>query len=142
MTRDEFKQLRARRRSRYGIGRTRCTDAAYPEINGQIFDSREELAYAKLLVCMERTGQITQLVIKPVVDLTAGITWRVDFSYLWTPESAPIYDEYKGIETEPYKLKKKLWSVYGPGLLRIVKSRDGGRTFKAVEVIAPVVKDD
>lgn len=74
-----------------------------------------------MLKTMETNGQIKDLRSQHKVLLSdAEIGYKVDFSYE-DSEGNRIWVEAKGAETEPWRLKKKLWRVYGPGPLLIYK---------------------
>lgn len=107
--------------------------------NGRLYDSRAERDYGLELRAREAAGEIANVEEQPVVPLVAGITYRPDFA--WTvrglPDGERIFADVKGIETEVFRLKAKLWVVFGPGSLLIVK-RDGRRgVFKIVRTILP-----
>lgn len=88
-------------------------------ING--FDSKLEQAVFFYLEFLEKKGEISDIRKQDTVYLTkAKISWRVDFSAL-DKNGKRFYVEAKGLETIDYKLKKKLWEVYGPGRLEIWK---------------------
>lgn len=82
----------------------------------------------------ERAGHIAELRHQHQVRYTeADITWRLDFSFM--RHGVQWYGEAKGFATEDYKLKKKLWRVYGLGPLEIWEG-DAQRP-RLVETIFP-----
>lgn len=101
-------------------------------LDGYTFDSQAELSRYLELKVMERNGDISDLKVHPVFVLLApftyhekgvrGITYEADFSY-WehfkTAEDArshgatalniEVSEDVKGVETEAFKLKAKLF---------------------------------
>lgn len=102
---------------------------------GHWFDSKSEKALHTLLSLRERAGEISALSHHPgTVHLTeAKIGYRPDFSFIENGET--IYAEMKGFETEPWRIKKKLWTYYGPGRLQIWKQGSGGPIL--VDTVSP-----
>jgi hypothetical protein len=46
-----------------------------------------------------------------------------------------VWAEAKGFETDPWKIKRKLWQYYGPGKLEIYKG--SAKSFKLYETVIP-----
>lgn len=84
------------------------------------FDSKLENAVHEILKLRVLAGEFVEIIKQPRVDLVCGIKWRVDFQCV-KPDGESIFVEAKGFETEPYRLKKKLWNGFGPGVLEIWK---------------------
>jgi hypothetical protein len=102
-----------RGRSKYGAVRT---------ANG--FPSKLEEAVYNLLLLRERSGEIKDIKRQQTVVLQQGgkdvrIAWKVDFSF--EKNGATHYCEAKGIETNDYVLKLKLWRKNPPAQLEIWK---------------------
>ena len=84
------------------------------------YDSKAEHDYGEyILRPMEKAGEISNLKKQDSVELIPGINWKVDFSY--EVDGVKVYEEYKGFETVDYKLKLKLWKLFGPATLKIIK---------------------
>ena len=105
---------------------------------GRWYDSKLEADYRRQLELMQRAGAIKDLIDQPQVYLTAAqVGYRPDFAYTDVSTGEKIFVECKGFETEGYRLKLKLWRVYGPGKLLIVKRRGKG----APEVMDIIIAD-
>lgn len=108
--------------------------------NGIRFDSMFECAVYKSLEAQQRAGEIRDLKVQQKVYFTeAKILIKADFSFIRrhtavlsvdhagrtintsTPKEAFTYAEAKGYETDTWKLKKRLYKVYGPAPLEIWK---------------------
>lgn len=84
---------------------------------------------------LERAGKIKELTRYPSVRLTkASIAYKPDWSYIDLKTGEKRYVDFKGVETDRFKMIKKLWAYYGPGVLEIVK----GKGFMVAEAIRPV----
>lgn len=85
---------------------------------------------------MVAKGELELLTCKPYIYLTrARIPMIPDFKAFDTELKEEVYFEAKGFETEKWILKRKLWTVYGPGRLRVFKG--SARSFRMVEEIIP-----
>ena len=116
-----------RRGSKYGARKTVTTD-------GITFDSKLESKRWEQLKLLEAAGMISQLDRQVKVKLTrANIGYIPDFVY--TENGRRISEDIKGFSTDVFLLKKRLWKVYGPGPLRILKSVKGA--IKTVEEVIP-----
>ena len=90
--------------------------------HGYSFDSRLESALYDLLLLREKAGEITELRVKPNVYLTnARILAIPDFWAIHATTGDSIYFEAKGIELPVWRIKRKLWIYYGPGILEVWK---------------------
>lgn len=101
------------------------------------FPSKLEKAVYDMLFSWEKLGLISDLKRQQTVVLQEGpkdqrITWRVDFSFL-NEKGERVFLEAKGIETQDYKIKKKLWKKNPPARLEIWKGNY--KKPKLVEVI-------
>lgn len=63
----------------------------------------------------------------------ARILYIADFK-VTLPDGSEMWVEAKGVELSSWKLKKKLWKFYGPGLLQIYKGHYS-RPFLAEELV-------
>ena len=84
------------------------------EIDGHIFPSKHEAARYCELVVLERTGEISNLLLHPSYDIShngANICKYVaDFEYL-TRGGKRVIEDAKGVRTPVYRLKKKMMKV-------------------------------
>lgn len=100
-----------KKRSKYG---NRITFA----VDGKKFHSAKECARYGELKLLERAGQITNLVLQPRFKLVANITYVADFQY--QEKGVLVVEDVKGVETQTFKIKKKLFKFCYPDLeLRI-----------------------
>ncbi len=107
------------------------------------FPSKLESALNDLLMLKERGGEISELKRQQTVVLQEGtkgragtrIAWKVDFSFIETLTGLTAYAEAKGIETNDYLLKLKLWRANPPAKLYIFKGTY--KRLKVTEVIEP-----
>lgn len=99
--------------SKYGNTRVKSHD-------GYSFDSKLESALYDYLKWLEADGEIRNIVVKPNVYITrARIHMIPDFRAYNVKLGADVYYEAKGYVTDVWKIKKKLWKFYGPGVLYI-----------------------
>lgn len=111
------------KRNKYGAKKIR--------FDGIVFDSMGEYQYYLYLKEIIKPGKME---IHPVTFLTrAKIKYISDF--LIDENGKKVYIDFKGIQTDAFKLKKRLWMHYGEGILRIVKKERNG--FKVIEEIDP-----
>ena len=114
--------------SKYGAKKADSTLA------GRRFDSKMERTRGEQLALMQRAGEISDLQFQVQTHLTrARIGYKVDFVY--QEQGKTVYEEAKGFETDVWRIKRRLWKWYGPGLLRVVKKGKGG--FVVAEEILP-----
>lgn len=91
------------------------------EADGRSFASKLERAVYELLKLRLAAGEITEIKCQVQVSLTkAGVIYRPDFQ-CFTAGGGSFYVEAKGVETPEYRLKRRLWTVYGPGILMVYK---------------------
>lgn len=84
------------------------------------FDSKLERSVYEHYWLLENTGAISDLVCQAEVRLTkAGIIYKPDFTFFDNERGMQIWGEAKGIETQAWRIKRKLWMYYGPGPLQI-----------------------
>lgn len=113
------------RRSKFGAKRT--------TIGARTFDSKGEAYRAGQLALLQRAGEISDLQHQVTFRLSdAEITYRADFTY--TEKGRMVAEDFKGVETERFRIIKKLWQHYGPCLLRITKRR-GTRVLTVQEIM-------
>jgi len=123
-----------KRRNKYGAKRAKSN-----HFKDRSFDSTAERDRANQLRMLEMAGEISDLICQPQISLSeAAIGYKPDFSYI--EDGRVIYEDVKGVETEGFHIKKRLWSKYGPGLLRVTKRK--GCKFVVTETIYPPVKTE
>lgn len=93
------------------------------EIDGIIFDSKHEAERYAELKLLERGRVITDLTLQPRFELQEGytspsgkrvrpITYIADFMY--TEDGKTVVEDAKGMKTDVYRLKKKIFEYkYG-----------------------------
>ena len=105
---------------------------------GHKFDSLLECAIFEMLAVWQETGEISDLKHHPgTIHLTqARIGFRPDFSWTNVKDGTTVWGEAKGKETDVYKIKKKLWAFYGPGILLVWTGKHSA--FKLTETLIPM----
>lgn len=97
-------------------------NAKKTKIGGEAFPSQLEASVWSLLKMAQKTGEIRGLKRYSTVHLTdAKISWKVDFEFYSAITGEKIWAEAKGAEQPDFRIKLKLWRVYGPGELQIWK---------------------
>lgn len=119
----------------------------------RLFDSKAEADFRDVLAAREKVGEICEIVEQPVINLDSEIKYKPDFSY-WELKLAdpqcfePLVDyektrqvwvDVKGVETDRFRLIKKLWRYHGPGPLEIVKRKGRNSPFLVTQSIMPIV---
>lgn len=103
-----------RNKNKFGAKRT--------ERAGYSFASRLEATVFDMLKNREKAGEIKDLKCQVQVYLTeARIIMKPDFSYENCSTGEIEYCEAKGAETDVWRLKRRLWLFYGPGLMHVWK---------------------
>lgn len=111
-------------------------NAVRVETDGRSFASKGERDCYEMLKLMEKAGEIEILQCQDHVHLTSErILYIPDFKIMDKRLNEIIWIEFKGFETDIWKIKKKLWRGYGPGRLRIYKGQ--GLKIRLVEEIIP-----
>lgn len=99
-------------------------------LDGIVFDSAMEATRYAELKLLERAGEITSLKLQPVFVLLEnykregvtirGIKYYADFSYM--EKGKCVVEDVKGMETDVFKLKRKLFEYHNPGIkLTLIK---------------------
>src|SRR5581483_3794123 len=91
--------------------------------SGYTFDSKGEAECFQFLQQLEKQGRIADLRHQYQVDLVASIRYKADYYFRDLEIGEEVWGEYKGFETPEWRLKLKLWKVFGPGRLRIFRGR-------------------
>ena len=91
------------------------------EVDGITFDSRAEADRYCELKMLQAAGKVDGFGIQPSFVLAAGARYRPDFivcagGHVWV-------EDVKGVETQTFKLKRRLWERRYPWMeLRVIKS--------------------
>ena len=88
-------------------------------IDNILFDSKKEARRYKELKLMEKAGLITNLVLQPKFELQESfkyenktyrkIEYIADFSYVRTDDIVFVVEDVKGVKTDVYRLKEKMF---------------------------------
>lgn len=101
---------------------------------GHWFDSKLEQAVFYMLTLRERAGEIRNLKHHAggVFLSAARIELRPDFTWEIGDPMFPIQEwgEAKGLETDAYRIKRRLWKAYGPGPLYVWVGKSSAITLK------------
>lgn len=110
--------------------------------SGYSFASKLERSVFDLLCLMEKAGEIQNIKCQDHVYLTeARIIMIPDFKVFDLTLEQNIWIEAKGYESDIWRIKRRLWKVYGPGRLRVYKAK-GKALFMSEELYprAPIIK--
>lgn len=97
-------------------------------IDGHRFDSKREARRYEELKALEAAGKIAQLELQPRFELQAGfryhgeairkIEYVADFRYLDYERGGLVVEDVKGMRTDVYRLKRKLFlAKYGDAVI-------------------------
>ena len=97
-------------------------------LDGHRFDSRREARRYEELKALEAAGKIAQLELQPRFELQAGFRYRgeavrkieyvADFKYLDYERGGIVVEDVKGMRTDVYRLKRKLFlAKYGDSVI-------------------------
>lgn len=104
--------------------------------DGRSFASKLEAALYDQLKLRELAKDIKDIKCQVRVELTeARILMIPDFSFFCNRINEVVYAESKGFETSDYRIKRKLWTVYGPGRLEVYKG--SAKKLILMETIVP-----
>lgn len=108
--------------------------------SGRSYDSTAERDRAEQLLLLQRGRAIRDLVEQPRLHLACGVHYKPDFAYreVGGPR-VTTYEDVKGVETERFRIVKRLWAAFGPGPLHILKRHGRSAAFLVVEIITPDV---
>lgn len=108
-------------------------------INGKSFPSQLEANLYATLLRLEEKKEIKDLQLQDSVLLVDAkkpinrIRCKIDFKATHCVSDMPVWFEAKGIETDRWRLVKKLWRAFGPGRLEVWKG--SGKSLFLAEVI-------
>jgi len=89
---------------------------------GRVFDSKREMQYAQEFEGLKKAGELLVLEYQPVVILTPKpnlIKYIPDFRVIWRNGNEE-YIDVKGVETDVFKIKKKLFAHFHPDKLLVI----------------------
>lgn len=102
---------------------------------GYSFGSKLEAAVYNMLYLLQRAGVIKVIQVQDTVLLSdANIIYKPDFK-ITKPDGSFYWVEAKGFKTPVWAIKKRLWAVYGPGLLEIYEGNH--KSPQLIETIKP-----
>jgi hypothetical protein len=108
---EELKKLKKGKKHKFNAKRV--------EKAGVWFDSKAESRHHDEMLIRERAGEIRIEKIHDRVHLTADVHLVADFRVWDFSLNQQVWEEYKGVPSKEWQIKKKLWRVHGPGLLRV-----------------------
>jgi hypothetical protein len=128
------KLVEAKRAHKFNANETffcRACDLSWTVLGGPIcamcgektirFASERECERYRELLFLERYDKIWRLKRQPKFTFPMGFSYIGDFEY-FLPEGQLVVEDVKGVETEPFRLKKKCMEYFFPNVeLRIVK---------------------
>ena len=92
------------------------------EVDGITFDSRAEANRYCELKMLQAAGKISGFDIQPSFVLDVGVRYRPDFIVCGN-DGVVWVEDVKGVETQAFRLKRKLWEQRYPWMeLRVIKS--------------------
>ena len=98
-------------------------------IDGLRFSSKAEAARYSELKLLQAANQVRWFIRQPRFDLGNGIVYVADFLVVWEANERsfePVHvtvEDVKGVETDVFKLKKKLFEAKFGALTLITKRR-------------------
>ena len=98
-------------------------------IDGLRFSSKAEAARYSELKLLQATNQVRWFIRQPRFDLGNGIVYVADFLVVWNADETTFSDtrvtveDVKGVETDVFKLKRKLFEAQYGELTLITKRR-------------------
>ena len=133
----KMKTTRYRQGNKYNAQKTKGFTS------GRMYDSKAERDRAEFLKVDETEGRISAFSEQPKVTLTKFHTYKPDYVYL--ENDRLVFEDCKGVESDRFKINKKLWRERGPGVLRVSKraGKYGKWQFKDLhpEIIDPSMWD-
>lgn len=111
-------------------------NAKRSEFAGRSFASGLEREVYAMLLLMQKAGELLEVQCQDHVRLTAAQIVLIPDFKVTMPDGRFEWHEAKGIETDAWMIKKRLWVHYGPGKLTIWKRR-GKTGLYIAETIAP-----
>lgn len=117
-------------RGKNKYGSTRVSHAGFS------FASKLEAAVYDMLKERELAGEIKIEQMQAQVKLTkAEIIYKPDFKCSYTASGIDFFVEAKGLETDVWRIKRRLWIHYGPSSLYVYKGSH--KRLRLHEVLEP-----
>jgi len=117
------------RKTKYGSKQTRSSD-------GRSFQSCSERDLYELIKARQLAGEVELIQTQAKVsvcgpqghscDSKCKIEYWPDFKIREVASGEIIYEEMKGFATDVWRIKRRLWFHYGPGLLRVYGKNSRG----------------
>jgi len=113
----------------------------YHAVRTEGYMSKAEATRARELAVLERAGEISNVLYNPTIHLLRDpdITYRPDYQYE-DKNGTTRYEEVKGVETDRWRMIRKLWQHFGPGPLHVVRCERG--VCRVTETIWPKPKTE
>ena len=99
-------------RHKFGAKRTEVDQIKFP--------SKIEAKYYQKLKMLQKSGELLFFLRQPMFDLPGGVTYRADFIEFYADGKIVISD-VKGVETETFRIKKKMVEDIYPIDIKVVK---------------------
>jgi len=100
---------------------------------GKSFMSKGEASCFAFLELLEKYGSIKDLKCQVAVYLTeARLYFVMDFYYFDVARDCLIFADYKGFETDRWRVLKKLWPFYGPAPLVVYKQSGSAKSKRII----------
>jgi len=104
-----------------------------PVTGKKAYDSKLECRYHCQLIIREKAGEIKDVKQWPSVELLPDIRYKPDFYYVDVDSGHEIWVDTKGVIGERYRIIKKLWRLFGPGILHEVMQGKSGWVTKEIK---------
>ena len=91
--------------------------------DGINFDSKVERRYYEKLKLLQKSGELVMFLRQPLFDIPGNpktVPYRADFLEFWADGSVRVVD-VKGVETEAFKVKKRIVEALYPVTIEVVK---------------------
>ncbi len=97
-----------------------------PLTGKKAYDSKLERDYHIVLSLREKAGEIRNVRQWPSVELLPDIRYKPDFYFVECDSGREVWVDTKGVIGERYRIIKKIWRLFGPGVLQeVMQSRNG-----------------
>lgn len=94
---------------------------------GYSFASKAEASLYDFIKMRELAKECLLIKAQDSVYMTlARILYKPDFKIYDNHLKREVWEEMKGFETDVWRIKRRLWKHYGPGLLRVYKRTKSG----------------
>lgn len=97
---------------------------------GHFHPSTGESRRCNTLHLLQRAKEIKGLEVNPSIEIVAGMKYKPDFKY--TENGKLIYEDFKGMVTDRFRIICRLWPHHGTGTLRITGERKATRDIAGV----------